>query len=107
MMNLFPWELEPLPEEIHGIVFVVEVRSNHTFADVLNPEVRIANGLDDKDLVKASIIGDEASHSNAFVFAAIYRDHSSPTDWSVNNVCEHPDVSQIQEWASYLAQYLD
>jgi len=100
-------ELAPLPENVHGIVFLVEVRSNHVFSDVDAPFARLADGMNDKNLLETPISHDEAVNSNAFVMCSIYRSEKSDTGWMLYNISEYPDISLIEDWGSYLAQFVD
>lgn len=98
-------ELGPLPADVHGIVFLVEVRSNHVFADVDAPFARLADGMTNTNLLETPIDNEETQGSNAFVMCAVYRSGQSDSGWMLYNINEYPDVSQIEDWGSYLAQY--
>jgi len=100
-------ELAGLPADTYGMVFLVEVRSEHVFSDVAAPFARIADGMDNKNLIEISITGEGANSSTAFVMAAIQRKSDSPTGWQGYNISEFPDISQIEDWGSYLAQFID
>jgi len=100
-------ELAELPDNIHGMVFIVEIRSQHVFTDVATPFARIADGFDDNNLLEISIEGENTKTSNAFVMCAIQRKSDSPTGWQLYNISEFPDVSQIEDWGSYLSQFID
>jgi stress response protein SCP2 len=100
-------ELAKLPKSVYGIVFIVEIRSQHVFTDVATPFARIADGFDDKNLLEINIGGDDASASNAFIMCAIQRMRTSPTGWQLYNISEFPDVSKIDSWGTYLSQFID
>lgn len=100
-------ELGPLPQDIHGIVFLIEIRSNHTFSDIEAPFARLADGMTDNNLLETPITHDEATNSNAFVMCSISRNVRSTTGWSLYNISEYPDISQIEDWGIYLAQFVD
>lgn len=99
-------ELAGLPGDVAHMVFLVEIRTRHTFADILAPNVRIADGMTDKNLLTALIAGPATATGTAYVFARIYRDSASPTGWSVHNIGEFPDISQVEDWGGYLKKYL-
>ncbi len=99
-------ELAVLPKNIHAIVYLVEIRSNHVFTDVATPFARIADGFNDKNLLEININGEGAEHSNAFIMCAIQRDRHSPTGWQLYNISEFPDISQIESWGDYLSQFV-
>lgn len=99
-------ELAKMPRAIHGVVFMVEIQSNHFFSHVDAPFARLADGFDNTNLIEMPIDGDLASRSQAFVMCALNRDSSSPTGWRAHNISEFPNVSQIEDWSVYLAQYI-
>lgn len=100
-------ELAHLPSDVYGLVFIVEVKSKHTFGDVLTPFTRIGDGMTNTNLLEMPIEGSQAANSTAFVMCAIQRDSTSPTGWQLYNISEFPDVSKIEDWGSYLSQFID
>ena len=98
-------ELANIPEHYQTLVFLVEISGIHVFSEVENPEVRITDSMSNSELLKTSITGERADQSKAFVFAAITRDENSPTGWTLTNISDYPDISQIEDWGQYLAQY--
>lgn len=100
-------ELAELPDNIHGIVFLMEVRSSHTFAEVEAPYCRLADGMTNENLLECHINSEEAANTNAFIMCSIYRSDNSPTGWMLNNISEYPDISQIEGWGEHLAQFVD
>lgn len=100
-------ELAELPAYIHGLVFLVEIRSRHVFSQVETPFCRLADGMTDTNLLEIAINNNEATHKNAFVMCSINRSEASPTGWSLHNISEYPDISKIKDWGSYLGQFVD
>lgn len=100
-------ELGQLPDDIHALVFLVEIRSNHHFCDVDAPYVRLADGMSGQNLLDMPICHDEGAHKNAFVMCAISRDSGNESGWTLSNISEYPDISQIENWGDYLAQFVD
>lgn len=98
-------ELNDIPGKIHSVVFLVEIRSNHVFADIEAPETRIADGMTNKNLLEIQINHDEAAQKNAFVMCSIFRHMSSDTGWMLYNISEYPNVDEIEDWAKYLSQF--
>ena len=99
-------ELARVPKAVHGMVFMVEIQSNHFFTHVNTPITRLADGLDNRNLIEMPITGNLAGSSQAFVMCAICRSSASSTGWMAHNISEFPDVSKIEDWGSYLAQYI-
>lgn len=98
-------ELANIPEHYHSLVFLVEISGIHVFSEVENPEVRIVDSMSNSELLKTDISGDRSENSKAFVFISINRDENSHTGWTLNNISDYPDISQIEDWGVYLAQY--
>jgi len=100
-------ELAELPGNVHGIVYLIEIRSNHVFADIASPYVRLADGMTDNNLLEINISHDECTDKIAFVAFSIFRSIESSTGWMLYNVSEYPDIDQIEDWGGYLAQFVD
>ncbi|NQZ15042.1 MAG: TerD family protein [Alphaproteobacteria bacterium] len=98
-------ELANLPANYQTLVFLVEISSRHSFAQVEAPEVRVVDSMSNTELLHTDIVGEQAAQSNAFIFAAISRDSESATGWTLHNISDHPDISQIQDWGIHLSQY--
>lgn len=100
-------ELAGLPDSTHGIVFMVEVRSDHIFGQINAPYVRLADSMTNENLLETAITGPTVQNTNAFVFCSVFRNDASPTGWMLRNISESPDISKIADWGSYLAQFVD
>lgn len=102
-------ELAELPPHVHGIVFMADIRSNHTFSDIASPFCRLADGMTDENLLETYMTDEAAGTHHAFVFCAVYRDHDeeSETGWRLHNVSEYPDTETIDSWGEYLKQFVD
>jgi stress response protein SCP2 len=98
-------ELGGLPFDTTDLFFVVEVMSDHSFSEVSNPSIRIADGMTDKNLHESHINTGDAS-KKAFLAARISRNDRSPTGWDLHIIEEYPDLSQVSDWGSYLSRYL-
>jgi len=100
-------ELAELPSSIHGIVFLVEVRSQHNFCDVSNIECRLADGMSDQNLFEAAISDESVKGKNAWVFCSVFRSSESMTGWMLNQICNAPPLEEVEHWGNYLAQFVD
>ncbi len=100
-------ELAALPQHVHALVFMVDIRSHHVFQEIEAPMVRLADGMTDDNLLKIDMIGDQANNKNAFIMCGIMRSTTSPSGWMLKNISEYPDISQIDDWGTHLAQYVD
>lgn len=99
-------EFADMPGNVEQIIFVVEVRSNHVFEDIDSPEVRVADGMDNKNLFHSFIGQEDGKNAKACIALKFYRDIGSETGWSLQNITDYPDISGIEDWASYLTRYL-
>lgn len=99
-------ELAELPDDVGHLIFLAEIRTKHTFSDILNPVVRLADGMDNRNLLVSPISGPAAADKMAFIFARIYRDPASPTGWMLHNMGDLPDIEQIEDWGQHLTRYL-
>lgn len=99
-------ELAGLPDDDAQIVFVIEIRSKNTFSEILNPSARLFDGMENRNLLQATMTGPIAGDKSAFVFARIYRDASSPTGWMLHHIGDYPNLDDVSDWGSYLKKYL-
>lgn len=93
----------PLAEQI---IFVTEIRSDHTFADIANPAMRIADGMTNKNLLEAQMGVGAPEGSKACIMAKIFRTPESPTGWSVELIDQYSDLSDVSDWAKFVTKYL-
>lgn len=100
-------ELAGLPHDIKDIIFVVEIRSDHTFSEINNPTARVADGASDTALLDINIARTaEAQKRKACVLARLTRHDRSPTGWNLHHIDEYPDLAEISDWGSYLTRYI-
>lgn len=100
-------ELAALPAHVHGLVFLVEIKSRHTFSEIDEPMCHLADAMSNQDLFMAAMAHDDAADKNAFVMCSIYRDSTNDSGWTLYNISEYPDISKIEDWGTYLAQFVD
>lgn len=98
-------ELANIPGHYNTLVFLVEVSGIHVFSEIENPAIRIVDSMSNAELLQTDLTHEQGANSKAFAFAAIYRDSTSPSGWTLTNISEYPDISQITDWADYLGQY--
>jgi len=99
-------ELATLPFDVHSLIFVTEIRSAHTFSQVDDPWVRIADGHTDQNLLELHMATSNGADKQACVMARVYRDRASPTGWMLDVIDEYPPLDDVPDWGSYLARYL-
>ncbi len=99
-------ELAELPDDIHAIVFMVEIRSNHVFNEVEGVTTRIVDSFTENDLLNLTLNHSSSENKNACVLASVYRDIvNSKSGWMLHHIADYPDISQIKDWGDYLKQY--
>lgn len=93
-------ELADMPDDVHHIIFVVEVQSKHTFADVGEPRVHLAD-------TKSGAIQHQVDLSGpytAFIYGRIFRDGA---DWKFHYIGEYALGAQIADWVAALQPYAE
>ena len=88
---------------MHHIVFVAEIQSMHTFSDVLNPAIRIADGKTDNNQISVGIQRKDFGEMNGYVFARIYREGDR---WAVHYIDEFFVSADVQDLVGFVKQYL-
>lgn len=98
-------ELAQIDGDVRTIIFVAEIRSNHTFADIDASRFRLADGATDKNLYEVAISDGRHEDKSACVLCAIRRDDLSETGWALQPIEDYPALSDIEEWGSWLSRY--
>jgi tellurium resistance protein TerZ len=99
-------ELAGLPPQTQHLFFVTEIRTNHTFSQVLNPHMRLADGMSNKNLVEMPMGGAKGADKQACVMFSLSRDKTSPTGWGLQILDEYPNLAEVSDWGAYLTRYL-
>lgn len=97
-------ELAGLPDTTKDLIFVVEIRSDHVFGEIQDPNFRIADGMTDQNLYQHAMKNDP--NAKACILARISRDDRSPTGWTLFPITAYPDLARVTDWGTYLAKYL-
>lgn len=100
-------ELLDLPLHIKQIIFLVDIGSAHSFGDVDEPTVRIADGMTNKDLLSSRLDTKEGKHFTACAFCRIVRDDADDNKWYLHNISEFIDMSEVEDWSATLFKYCD
>ncbi|MCB9991711.1 MAG: TerD family protein [Rhodospirillales bacterium] len=96
-------ELKDLPDYIHHVIFLAEIQSMHTFDEINNPSMRIADGKTNDDQLISNLSGPAAQGKTAYVFARISRDGFA---WTLTYIDEYGVSAEIDDWIGYLERYL-
>ena len=99
-------ELSRLPDDIHALVFLAEVKSQHVLGDIDRPSARLFDSMT-HDVILETYLAEDAADKNkiACVLWAITRDDSAEAGWSLRHIGQCPDLSAVSEWGSYLSRY--
>lgn len=94
-------ELKDISEDIHDFFIIVQSDCAASFADVLNPEIRVADSMTNKNFLQTKIDGvDNSDGSYGFVYCRIFKQGN---DWKVKNISQFCDFQE--DWAKYLMQF--
>ena len=96
-------ELKNMPEDIHHIVLVAEVQSQHDFQQVPAANIRLADAYTNENQVQIALNGAESGGKSAYVFARIYRHGDT---WMLHYIGDYLDGDEIEDWIDYLTRYL-
>jgi stress response protein SCP2 len=99
-------ELAGLPDDTKTLIFLTEIRSEHTFKDVDGINFRIADGMTNQNLYELNIADGKEADKQACIIAKVYRDFGSLTGWSYAPIEQYPDLAEVTDWGSYLERYL-
>lgn len=97
-------ELFNLSSTIDQIFFIAEVQSAHTFGDMANPEIRLANAIDDRNFAHADLKRDSDSKETAYVFGYIKR---TPQGWCFYKIGDFFEANAVSDWGEILKQYIE
>lgn len=95
-------ELANLPEDIHHVVFVVDMKSDHTLGEIYNPQIRLFDGMSGR--VQLDVTFDQGGNNNAYIFARVKR---TPDGWVLHNITRYINTAGIEDWGQALAPYLN
>jgi len=96
-------ELKDLPDDIAHIIFVVEVQSSHSFGEVSNPTLRLADAFDNEDQIEVKLDRKRGADKTSYVFANIYRHEG---DWMLHFIDDYYDGAKVEDWLETLKKYL-
>lgn len=91
-------ELLDMPTDVHHIVFVAEMQSKHTFDDVADPAIRLADGKTDQN----QFIADLSGPYTAFIFGRIFLHDGA---WFFHYIGESMMGEDVADWVDTLQKY--
>jgi stress response protein SCP2 len=97
-------DLAALPDYIQHLVFIAEVGSAHSFSNVLNPYIRIADEMSDQELDSLTIPTDESLQYSACVYATLSRRKDG--SWLLHRNRYYLDHEDIESWPDFLSQFI-
>jgi tellurium resistance protein TerZ len=87
-LNLFS-----MPRRIHHIFLLVEIRSNHFFETVLNPEIHLFHGVEEKDFLHMQLGSLAGGDCRACIFVRLNR---ASGGWFLNHIGRY--AVDIPDW---------
>ncbi len=97
-------ELKDLNPAIHSIIFKASIKSGQNFAEVAEPEMRLADGYTNRNFVHCDLLKITGHDKDAFIFACIFR--MSNTEWQMMQINEFIDTTDDMSWPERLKSYL-
>lgn len=97
-------ELKDLDPTIHSIIFKASIKTGHTFDQVNDPEVRLADGYTGHNFLHIALSDVPGNDKSAFIFVALHRNAAG--GWSVKHIGEFVDVEKNGEWAEKLKKFI-
>ncbi len=95
-------ELIKLPGNIHHAVFVVDMKTNHTFGQIRNPEIRIADGMTNQNQLDVKF--NNGGNNNAYIFAHLARNESA---WMLHYIGQFIDTASVSDWSEVIKPHLE
>lgn len=98
-------ELVNLPENIHNVVFIVEVQSKgRNLGTVGTAEIRVADGMNDKDQF-ALLMGatPESADKTACVPLRIYRKGG---EWMIQHISAYYNSAEVADWIEEAKKFI-
>lgn len=101
-------ELKDLDHAVHSLIFVATIKSGHSFNEVADAEIRIADGYSNHNFLLHELgRSDDGQGKSAFVFVKLTRDAGASDNWIMHYVGEYlPVISNEDARAQDLKQYL-
>lgn len=99
-------ELKDLPPYIAHMVICALVRSGHAFGEIAAPEIRLADGYTNHNLLQTPLNHPEGSDKNAFALAHIYHAPAFETGWGLHHIGEYIKYGGQADFTEKLKEYL-
>ncbi len=97
-------DLKKLPPYIKEILFIAEVSSAHSFSDIKQPEIRIADYGNNQNILHTGIGRVDDSDYSAYVFAKLTREKDGK--WKSYFIDHYVDHEEIEDWSDYLTNFI-
>ena len=95
-----------LPDNINAVVFFALCHDNKSFKQILNPQIRIADGASDESQILINLDQLNGAYNDGFIFAALIRDPSKENGWALKNISEFKNDKDVEDWGAEGARYL-
>ncbi len=96
-------ELKDLDPAIHHIIFLAKIQTGHNFSEIKVPEIRLADGFDNKNFLHTMIDHEDGQDKDVFIFAHIYR---TGDGWNLHNVSEYLSTRDHDDWSNVITNHL-
>lgn len=99
-------ELKELDNAVHHIVFLALIRTTHTFKDIAEAEIRLADGYTNHNFVSEALTHEDGRDLDAFAFAHIYRDQDNEKGWRLHYIGEYMRYGSLESISDSLKAHL-
>lgn len=99
-------ELRDLPPYIAQIVICAIIRGGHKFGEIAAPEIRLADGYTNHNLLQTPLNHPEGRDKSAFAFARLYRSPRYETGWALHHIGEYLKYGGQHDFTEKLKEYL-
>lgn len=99
-------ELARIDTSIHYIIFKASVESGHSVDEIDAPAIRMVDAYSSHPFIKIDLDKNEGAGKDAYIFATLYRDPSSPSQWSLDTIDEYHTSSPLKQWKERLIDFI-
>ncbi|MCB1531424.1 MAG: TerD family protein [Alphaproteobacteria bacterium] len=97
-------ELKDIDPAIRNIIFAATIKSGHSFGDIHEPEIRLADGYSNREFLVSALHADAGQDKSGYVFVRLYIEGDA---WMVQNIGEFFDAGAEKSLADFLKTFIE
>lgn len=97
-------ELKEIDDIIHHIIFKAHIKTGHTFSDIEDTHIRLADGYTNHNFLQQDMQCDAGQKADAYVFCRLYRNDDQ---WQIHFIGEYVKTDDTKSWDETLVSYID